>query len=397
MTYEKEQSKRNDYFRSIDKDSKIIVTVIEVKDSYFYMNNLGEEEFLKSIVNIKSILEGIFKEKCFVYREKKILLIKEINPKTKIKKQIRQIKRKFKKIKIIESKYLEFGCYEFTLGMAFGKKINIIKNANIAIGYAKKNNVKNVVYSIGLLKKIKKERYEKEQEEKIKEAILKGKIIPFYQKIIDNKTLEVLKYEALARIINNGKIIFPGVFMPAIKKFNLEEKFARDMIKNVFEDVYIRNIVENASLNININDIKNKNTNDRIMELLEVFGGKRITFEITETIGIDNYSILTEFAKTIKEKGSKISIDDFGSGHSGYEHLMNIDVDYLKLDGKFIEKIKKNEKIKSLIKGLCDFSKIHNIKIIAEFVEDKETYEILKELGVDYSQGYYFGKPMDLR
>ena len=266
----------------------------------------------------------------------------------------------------------------------------------MALSFAKKKNIKNMVFSKKLIKNVKDDEKKRKKEFEIKKAVLKGQVIPFYQKIMDNNTLDVFKYEALARIKFKDKTLNPDIFMPAVKNLKLEDKFTREILKKVFSDVYEIKKIQAASINININDITNKNTIELIRTLLKIYGGQSITFEIIETIGVEDYSILLDFTSMIKEYNSSISIDDFGSGHSGYEHLINLEIDYLKIDGKFIKNIKNNLKTQSLIKGLCNFSKEHNIKVIAEFVEDQDTFNLLKNIGVEFSQGYFFGKPTNI-
>lgn len=385
-----------EYFDFIEKNENLLVVMLEIKDSYFYVNNLGEDKFQKILAILRENLEKNLGAKCFVYKEKKILIGQRLDTKQRIRTQIKKLKRKIKKVNFRQKDFFDFLHSDFVIGIAFGKKNNIIRNASIALGHSKKNQLKNTVYSVGLYRKIIKEREQKLEEEAIRQAVLKGKIVPYYQKIIDNETLEVFKYEALARIHYQNKVIQPSIFLPAIKRLNFEEKFAREIIKKVFIDVCVYKKIKASSINVNVNDIKNKSTVTLIENLLSKHGGENITFEIVETIGVDDYSILTNFTKMIKKYGAKVSIDDFGSGHSGYEHLMNMDVDYLKIDGKFIDVLKRNKKTQSLVRGLSIFSKEHNIKTIAEFVEDEETYKILKDIGIDYSQGYYFGKPMNI-
>lgn len=395
--HQDEAKSRVEYFNFIGKNENLLVVMLEIKDSYFYINHLGEDNFQKILFTLRDNLEKNLGAKCFVYKEKKILISQTLDIKQRIRTQIKRMKRRIKKVNFRQKDFFDFLHTDFVIGIAFGKKNNIVRNASIALGYSKRNQLKNTVYSIGLFRKTIKEREEKLEEEKIRQVVLKGQIIPYYQKIIDNSTLEVFKYEALARIHYQNKTIEPYVFLPIIKSLKFEEKFAREIIKKVFLDVYIHKKINASSINVNVNDIKNKSTVTLIEDLLKKYGGDRITFEIVETLGIDNYSILTNFTKMIKQYGAKVSIDDFGSGHSGYEHLINIDVDYLKIDGKFIDVIKKSKKTQSLVKGLSIFSKEHNIKTIAEFVEDEETYQILKSIGIDYSQGYYFGKPMYIK
>lgn len=386
-----------EFFKNNRENEKLLVAMVEIKDSNFYLNSFGENRFNSEMNKIKVKIENDFKTNCFIYKEKKIVISLLLENNKKIRTQIKYIKRKFKKTCLNKEGFFDFLCSGFIIGIAFGKRRNILRNAHIALAYAKANQLKNTVYSLGLLRKIKNERIVKIEERLIGEAIVKGKVIPYYQKIIDNKSKEILKYEALARLHYQNKTFTPNVFLPTIKKLNLEERFTRDIVKKVFEDVYVFKKINASSININANDIRNLNTVKLIESLLKKYGGDKITFEIIETIGLEDYSILTEFTKTIKQYGATISIDDFGSGHSGYEHLINIDVDYLKIDGKFITEIKRNKKTQGLIKSLCDFSKEHNIKTVAEFVEDEETFLVLKKIGIDYSQGFFFGKPTNIK
>lgn len=385
-----------DFLDNLKDEDIFISTLVEIKDSYYYVNNFGEEIFSKVLEELKISLGKCLKSYSFIYKEKKILLISKVDNSLRIRTQFKRIKRKFKRVNFTQNSSFNFSNLEFYIGITIDNKNNLIKNSSMALSFAKKKNIKNMVFSKKLIKNVKDDEKNRKKEFEIKKAVLKGQVIPFYQKIIDNNTLEVFKYEALGRIKFKDKILNPDIFMPAVKNLKLEDKFTREILKKVFSDVYELKKIQAASINININDITNKNTIELIRTLLKIYGGENITFEIIETIGVEDYSILLDFTSMIKEYNSSISIDDFGSGHSGYEHLINLEIDYLKIDGKFIKNIKNNLKTQSLIKGLCNFSKEHNIKVIAEFVEDQDTFNLLKNLGVDFSQGYFFGKPTNI-
>lgn len=385
-----------DFLDNLKDEDIFISTLVEIKDSYYYVNNFGEEIFSKVLEELKISLGKCLKSYSFIYKEEKILLISKVDNSLRIRTQFKRIKRKFKRVNFTQNSSFNFSNLEFYIGITIDNKNHLIKNSSMALSFAKKKNIKNMVFSKKLIKNVKDDEKNRKKEFEIKKAVLKGQVIPFYQKIIDNNTLEVFKYEALGRIKFIDKILNPDIFMPAVKNLKLEDKFTREILKKVFSDVYELKKIQAASINININDITNKNTIELIRTLLKIYGGQNITFEIIETIGVEDYSILLDFTSMIKEYNSSISIDDFGSGHSGYEHLINLEIDYLKIDGKFIKNIKNNLKTQSLIKGLCNFSKEHNIKVIAEFVEDQDTFNLLKNLGVDFSQGYFFGKPTNI-
>ena len=385
-----------DFLDNLKDEDIFISTLVEIKDSYYYVNNFGEEIFSKVLEELKISLGKCLKSYSFIYKEKKILLISKVDNSLRIRTQFKRIKRKFKRVNFTQNSSFNFSNLEFYIGITIDNKNHLIKNSSMALSFAKKKNIKSMVFSKKLIKNVKDDEKNRKKEFEIKKAVLKGQVIPFYQKIIDNNTLDVFKYEALARIKFKDKTLNPDIFMPAVKNLKLEDKFTREILKKVFSDVHELKKIQAASINININDITNKNTIELIRTLLKIYGGENITFEIIETIGVEDYSILLDFTSMIKEYNSSISIDDFGSGHSGYEHLINLEIDYLKIDGKFIKNIKNNLKTQSLIKGLCNFSKEHNIKVIAEFVEDQDTFNLLKNLGVDFSQGYFFGKPTNI-
>ena len=91
--------------------------------------------------------------------------------------------------------------------------------------------------------------------------------------------------------------------------------------------------------------------------------------------------------------GAKIAIDDFGTGYSNFEHILKLNVDYIKIDGSLIKGIQQDKKHKIIVETIVDFAKKVGSKTIAEFVSDEEIFKNIKEIGVDFSQGYFTGKP----
>ena len=391
------EEKEKDFFLSgISNKDELLVLAVEPNDFSYYTDFLSEKNSKKAIYAInESLTERLDNRRCFRLRGEKFLFFFQ---KEELEKNLElKLKRKFKKSIIKKGSFFRFSGLEFTLGLARGTKNTVIKKAILALEYAKRNNLKNSCYTPQHLSFARQEYTKRITDKKIKELFYSDNLMPYYQKIISNKDLSVLKCEALARMNNNGKIITPDIFIPAIRRLGLSDMFSRKIITLVFNDVYIYKTIENASINITTEDTRNRKTLETIEGLLKKHTGKKITFEITETIGVKDYKDIANFTKLIKKYGARISIDDFGSGHSGYEHLIKIDTDYIKIDGKFIKILKDNIKARILIKGICDFAKENNIEVIAEYIEDKELYSITKELGVNYSQGYYFSKPEPIK
>ena len=225
-----------------------------------------------------------------------------------------------------------------------------------------------------------------------KQALYDGNIIPYFQPIIDTKDGSVMKYEALARLQTpDGEIITPYYFLNSAVEDKTFEYFTRQMMQKVF-NVYAQANVE-ISLNVTYENIISPTMVKYIKNRLDKYGGEKITFEIVETEEIKNYKILESFVLMIKDYGCKVSIDDFGSGYSNFTNIIQLNVDFIKIDGTLIEKLNTDEKALLMVGGIIEYAKQTGIKTIAEFVSSKEIADTIKELGVDYMQGYHYGEP----
>ena len=148
------------------------------------------------------------------------------------------------------------------------------------------------------------------------------------------------------------------------------------------------------SINLSIEDVVNKNTTKFIFEKLRTFPEpKRIVFEILESDQIQDYEELKEFIKKVKVFGCKFAIDDFGSGYSNFSHVLELNIDYLKIDASLVKHITTDENSRVITKTIINFASTLGLKTIAEFVEDKDSMELLEKMGVNYIQGYHIGKP----
>ena len=231
----------------------------------------------------------------------------------------------------------------------------------------------------------------------IKKAINSSKIVSYFQPIINNATKEIVKYESLVRLIDEeGKVISPFFFLETAKKSNIYSKITNIVLGHSF------NILQNCSADISINlsslDIEQKEMRKTILNLLETHkkDASRIVFELLEDESIKDLNVVKKFITDVKEYGVKIAIDDFGAGYSNYERLLDYQPDILKIDGCLIRNIEESEYSYSVVKSIVTFAKEQNIQTIAEFIENEAIYNITKDLGVDFSQGYYFGKPEPL-
>ena len=229
----------------------------------------------------------------------------------------------------------------------------------------------------------------------IKEAIEQNSVIPFFQPILNIKTNEVEKFESLMRIRNSKNIILSPIdFINIAVKAKLYPTLTRMMIENCFKNFHHRYI--EFSINISTKDIVNKKTANFIIEkLIEYDLGSWVVFEILESEDIKNSDEIYDFIKRIKALGARIAIDDFGSGYSNFDHILKLQIDYIKIDGSLIKNIDINEDAQVIVQTIVKFAKSLDIKTIAEFVSSQKIYDKIKELDIDYAQGYHIGRPSE--
>ncbi len=219
------------------------------------------------------------------------------------------------------------------------------------------------------------------------------KVVSYYQPIVDNKTKNIVKYESLIRMINHkNEVLSPYYFLDIAKKTGYYHDITLRVIENANNILDISNI--NININLSLSDLKDVQIRTELLNLISKAKNKgRITFELLEDEEIKDFSLVKDFIGLSKLIGDvTIAIDDFGSGYSNYERLLDFQPDYIKIDGSLIKNIK-DPYSHSVIKSIVLFAKENNLKTVAEFVGDEETYIAVNELDIDFSQGYYFGKP----
>lgn len=231
----------------------------------------------------------------------------------------------------------------------------------------------------------------------VKIALDNYNIVSHFQPIINNKTQKIAKYESLVRLIDEeGKVLSPYHFLEVSKKGNYYNKITSRVLENSFK--MLNHISTQLSINISSIDIEKEKTRNKIFELLSEYksDAHRVVFELLEDEEVKDFKIIKDFIKTVKKLGVQIAIDDFGAGYSNFERLLEFEPDILKIDGSLIKNIAIDTYSRNVVETIVDFAKKQNIETIAEFVENEEIFDILNIIGVDYSQGYYFGKPENL-
>lgn len=228
----------------------------------------------------------------------------------------------------------------------------------------------------------------------IKNAILMNEIIPYFQPIFDAKSGKVEKYESLVRLKKtDGEILGPYAFLGISQKIKLYSQITEIMIEKSFS-FFAKNGM-NFSINLSFSDIANIKTREFIFsKILEYDIAKQLTIEILETQELDDEDSIFKFIESVYSYGSKIAIDDFGSGYANFRHMTVMRSDYMKIDGSLIKNIDTDKNAKLIVETIIVFAKKLNKKTVAEFVHSQAVYEVVKALDIDYIQGYYLGEPL---
>ncbi|WP_180675651.1 EAL domain-containing protein [Helicobacter sp. 11S03491-1] len=287
----------------------------------------------------------------------------------------------------ISSKYMQDGYSKY--------RFDVLKEAFCALLDAKNTYRDLIVFD-------KNQINSKNIQEKIRitkiiyQAFSNDLLIPYFQPIVDLKTGEIFKYEALARIkTHHNRVIYPKDFLDVLKKTVIYARAIKQLIQKSIKIAIEKQI--DISINLSIVDIENFDIGEWLLNQIQINHlGKRITIEITEQEGAKNFSVFSNFFKRLKQTGAQIAIDDFGCGYSNLEILMHIPIDFIKIDGSFITDIHKDAHKSRIVMGIVKFAKALHITTIAEYVMTEEIYKKVMELGVDYVQGYFIGKPIDL-
>ncbi|MDD5401527.1 MAG: bifunctional diguanylate cyclase/phosphodiesterase [Sulfurimonas sp.] len=282
-----------------------------------------------------------------------------------------------------------------SIGISTGKGSQILNQAKCAIKELREHSRGSYkIYDSNSV-------YIKKQEEnvywihKIKDAFEKEKLLPYFQPIINNKTKKIEKYECLVRIFDNGIVVPPIRFMEASRLTGTLSLVTRTIIEQSFKR--FGGTEYEFSVNITKTDLYLNYLEEFLLKHAKKNGinPSSVVLEILEDIdSLSSPDIISQL-NSLRSYGFKIAIDDFGSQSSNLSRLLEFSPDYLKIDGSFIKNILTDKNSLIIVEAIVLLCKKSNIKIIAEFVHSAEVQAKVEELGIEYSQGFYFSEPKE--
>lgn len=291
-----------------------------------------------------------------------------------------------------------------TIGVALGYAEmgvdSLVNNADLALLLAKEKG-RNQIYFY----RDEDETHRKEfgtlfnNLETLKQALQERRFSMHYQPIVHLQSGGAHHYEALIRLRDEaGSVLPPDVFIKVAEKFGLVTKIDCMVVTACIQKLAeLARAGNPAGLAINLSGKSVGNTELLALIKRELSASgvdpARIVFEITETAAFHNIELVQQFVREVKQLGCRFALDDFGVGFSSFYYIKQLDIDYLKIDGSFIRNLRDSANDRVFVQAMVEISRVYGMKVIAEWVENTEITALLKDIGVDYGQGYLFGKP----
>ncbi len=231
-------------------------------------------------------------------------------------------------------------------------------------------------------------------------ALEEGRLRLYFQPMmpVAAEVVEGAHYEILVRL-EEDQLVLPETFLPAADRYQLSSRLDRWVIETTFQWIadhpaHLRSL-HICAINLSGHSLNEETFLQFVNQKLKdsPIPPEKICFEITETVAIANLSRATDFMKNLKNQGCQFALDDFGSGLSSFAYLKKLPVDFLKIDGVFVKDILDDSLDLALVKSINEIGKVMGIKTIAEYVEDKAILEKLREIGVNYAQGFVVDRP----
>ena len=387
---------RNKLKKDLEENNMDLMALLDI-DEFSTINDLFGEKIGDTILyELANKIRDYFNDDYYVYRieaDKFAIVAKQNN---------QNVDDFYNLCKIfadkIEKESLLIDEYEIdiniTIGIAQGDGARAFKYSQRVINYARTKLQRIMIYNESF--KIQQSFEENiKWVKQLKVGFRENLFQAYFQAIVDTQTKKVHKYEALIRYVTKeGVEIAPYNFINVAKKTKLYPNIIKIVIQDSFK--LIKNKNKRVSVNISFDDIANEETTAFIYDILEQ--NKEYTqfleFEILESEEISDFNEVSKFISEIKKFNCIVGVDDFGAGYPNFNLLTLLDIDFVKIDGSLIEKINTSKDLEIIVSTIANFSKEFKVKTVAEYVSNEDIYNKIKELKIDYCQGYYFDRPL---
>ena len=392
----------SDASRSRSKGALLFIDL----DQFKYVNDTcGHPAGDRLIIKVAEQLRGSVNETDVVARfggDEFVVLLRNVNKREAVAAGERILEEMRRLVYIEDNNTFRVHC---SIGVTMirggaGGHDDLIARADIACREAKSRGRNRLEY-------YKVSRHEAEQMaadigwmRRLREAIDNDSFLLRYQPIAEVATGEISHHEVLLRMQSeNGQLIGPDLFLPAAIRFGLMAEIDAWVIRNVIGTLAkLRNDYGNLRLSVNLSanafETENLSTYVRSQLDLHAVDPRSVLFEITENLAVRHLSHVEKQISSLRDMGCAVALDDFGKGYSSLGHLQQLSVDYIKIDGSFIRNLASNAVDQKMVRLIGEIGSEAGMKTVAEYVQNAASFSLLGELGIDYAQGNYVGKPL---
>ena len=226
-------------------------------------------------------------------------------------------------------------------------------------------------------------------------ALEEGRIIPYFQPIINVETGRIECHEVLCRLQTDNGIMAAGEFIEIAERLAVVSKLDLMVMEKAFRKVQEDGYDGCLFVNLSPKSLILREFIPSVLGLTKKYNidHSSIVFEITERDTVKNISLLEKFVRNLKAEGFNFAIDDFGSGFSSFQYIKRFPIDYVKIEGEFIKNMISDARDMAMVKAMVALCREFGIKTVAEYVEDENIMRAVRQAGIAYDQGYYIGRP----
>ena len=234
---------------------------------------------------------------------------------------------------------------------------------------------------------------------KLREAIDNDLFVLRYQPILQISTGRISHHEVLLRMRDeNGKPVSPDAFLSAAVRFGLMAEIDNWVVENAIARLaeYRKGRPElRFAVNLSANAFETQDLTEWVRTNLKKYGvpARSLIFEITESLAVRHLEYVDRQIASLRKLGCELALDDFGTGYSSFSYLQRLPIDYIKIDGCFIKDLVNNPVDQKMVRLIGEIGREAGMRTVAEYVQNSRALSLLAELGVDYAQGHYIGRP----
>lgn len=231
---------------------------------------------------------------------------------------------------------------------------------------------------------------------RFRKAVQEDRLSLLFQPVLHIESGSVAYYEALVRLHMPEGTVLPGAFIPALEEAGEMALLDHWVVENTIKLLSLHPELHQVAINLSAQAFRDKQLVSLVEKLLceQKIAPSRIIFELTESASMSNVTATQRMIEQLRNIGCSFALDDFGTGFSTFSYLKQFPAESIKVDGSFILQLDTSKEDQAVVRAITEVARALGKQTVAEYVENQSVFDLLAELGIDYAQGYFIGKPM---